>query len=433
MTASYAPLAVSVTPLPVHHDMRTYKIAASLDRMGLRSAVFEGRRGLPLPDGSEVIQLVMPIEPTNRATESSPGVPLSSKRPKFSLPGRIWRWGNQPDAGWLTQALAMVVDVCFYAWRSVIQPLFTLPAASLYYLHEYSFFPAVWIKCRLHGARLVYDAHDFYRGMEPAEERSRVQSWWNRLGAVIENACIRRADVFVTVSDGVADLFEQATNRRPIVLNNGNDERLEAKQVPGLRQRIGLVPDTPLAVSVGHSKPGFELSGILSALKALPEFHLALLGNNYARDLSNYPMAGELADRIHCVEGVPASEVVPTIKDADVSIILYYPLSVDYLHALPNKFFQSVAAGLPLLYGALPEIDRLCRLHGIGEQIDLFDGDAVTRALRKAVEDRCWAAEQIRRSQTAAKHLSWRREERALAEVLSGLGFTPVLEEGSGS
>ena len=61
-----------------------------------------------------------------------------------------------------------------------------LPPAELYYLHSFELYRAVAPLAAGCGARIVYDAHDFYRGIEPSEvqrrfDRSRMRPFLDRL------------------------------------------------------------------------------------------------------------------------------------------------------------------------------------------------------------------------------------------------------------
>ena len=85
----------------------------------------------------------------------------------------------------------------------------------------------------------------------------------------------------------------------------------------------------------------------IAALARLPErFHLAFLGRGYEA-VATAQRRGPLADRLHLGHLVAPNEVVPAIRSADVGLVLYAPYSENYRNALPNGFFQVVAAGLP--------------------------------------------------------------------------------------
>ena len=101
-------------------------------------------------------------------------------------------------------------------------------------------------------------------------------------------------------------------------------------------------------------------------------------------------------------------------------MILYFPLTDDYLHALPNRLFLPIAAGLPLIY---PE--------ALGEMRGARRGARARHRLRSAGPvlsgrgDRAssWRAggprEQYRlNARRAAEVLTWERQEPRLLAII---------------
>jgi glycosyltransferase involved in cell wall biosynthesis len=118
------------------------------------------------------------------------------------------------------------------------------------------------------------------------------------------------------------------------------------------------------------------------------------------------------------VPPVSPDEVVPFIRSADAALVLYYARSPNYEHCLPNGFFQSVGANLPVLYPELPELRRLATEYGFGLPIDPRDPNSIRDAVCALLRDRTLRESLRQRSASAAQALSWEREERALCELV---------------
>jgi hypothetical protein len=63
-----------------------------------------------------------------------------------------------------------------------------------------------------------------------------------------------------------------------------------------------------------------------------------------------------VADRVRFVPFVPEDEMFRLVASADVSVIPTEPNSVGNEFGLPNKFFESMMAGLPLVASATPAV-----------------------------------------------------------------------------
>src|SRR4029077_4898346 len=178
------------------------------------------------------------------------------------------------------------------------------------------------------GARVIYDAHDFYRGIEPAERQcSFDRNWMRPFLNKLEDRLVADADAVVTVSNGVANLMTDAFGRRPVVIRNCHDERLDRAVVCDLRTELELAPTDKLCVVVGNWKPGMAITVAVEALARLPErFHLAFLERGYDKPAGVLPSA-LVGRRIHFGRFAAPDEVVPAIRTADVGLVIYEPYS----------------------------------------------------------------------------------------------------------
>jgi hypothetical protein len=124
---------------------------------------------------------------------------------------------------------------------------------------------------------------------------------------------------------------------------------------------------------------------------------------------------------------VPPAQIAPLISTADAAVILYVPLTHDYLHALPNRFFLPISAGLPLIYPeSLNEIRALAREHELGIGFDPRRPATLTSAIERLLGDGRALRDYRANVRQAAETLSWERVEprlQALIEAsLNGAG-----------
>ena len=393
----------SVTPLPLGRDSRTLKQAMTLARLGYRSVVVADRRRWDLdPAGPPEF----PPTPSDARAEAAPR--------RRTLLSRI-RFDELPA---ILQAPVFLYWLLGFFRRYVWQVAVQLPRASLYCVHEFSSFPAVWLAARMSGAPIVYDAHDFYSQMVEDSERTRFerrflvpfQRW-------LERACIRRAAAVLTVSDGVGELMRRRFGVEPVVVRNCHDARLDRPLRSGLRDRLGLQVRDFLLVAIGNSKKGYASDAAIEAVRRLPgHVHLALVGDGY-HGYADRLQAKGVASRVHLVGFLPPTEVVPAVRDADAAVILYYAHSADHRVALPNKLFQSIAAELPILYPDLPQIASLMRAAGAGLCIDAQDPSSIVLAVERLLKDRDAAGTVPVRRQLRSQ-LAWEAEEALFTEQI---------------
>ncbi len=258
------------------------------------------------------------------------------------------------------------------------------PKASLYYLHSFYQFPAVYLLCLRHRAKFIYDAHDFYSQMD---DHAALSSYWRHwvlpFERTIERACMRKAAAVVTVNEGIAKLIEQRFGRTAMVLRNAHDPRLEKPVEMTIRNVASIGENDFLIVCVGQFKRGMAVEEAVKAMALLPRhYHLAFVGPGYP-SYSKLLERENVADRVHFLPPVEPAEVVPFIKSADAGIVLYYPLSPSHHNCLPNGFFQPIAAGLPVIYPELPEIRRIAEQYELGVPIDPQDPASIAAGISR--------------------------------------------------
>ncbi len=397
---------VSLTPLPLEADSRTFRIAQSLGEAGWRSIVIEGRTSEARFWGNAVDVRALGSQASRRATTL----------PRRRAPGgavAMARSGRLGGGGELTLYLGFRG---WDWWRHCWRPRGCIPPAELYYLHSFEFHRAVAPIAARAGAHIIYDAHDFYRGIEPPErqaafDRNRLRPFWDALEARL----VATADATVTVSDGVAALMQRTFGRRPTVLRNCHDQRLDQAVESDLRKSLSLAPADRLCVVVGNRKPGMAVDTAVDALAMLPtHFRLAFVGRGYEADserLRRHPAAS----RVHFGPHVAPNQVVPFIRTADLGLVIYEPYSANYRYALPNGFFQVIAAGLPLVRGALPEIEAAIGCHPVGARLDRLDPPSLAAAILRCAEDAAGLRSAVA---TLARELRWETEALRLSRLV---------------
>ena len=394
-SASSRPRAVSITPVPIQADMRALKIAYSLERLGFDSWVMAGG-GAPLP----LAQLDL----------SAPQPPSPPGWSRFS-PIAAMRRGA---AGFAGEALLFAGYIADHFLRYQWLPRLRIPRADLYYLHSFEYHAAL----SRHPCLKIYDAHDFYQGVDPDAAIPHFDRHWVKpFARQREQQCVEAAHAVVTVSDGVAELIAQTFGCPAYIVRNAHDARLENAAAGDIRQRLGLDPGVKLMTMVGNDKPNIDLDLALAVMRHLPgHIHLAMIGRGYESSLAAIDPA--LRHRLHCPGAVGAAQIVPLIRSADLGWLLYRAHSANSRNGLPNGFFQMLAAGLPLLYPDFPEIIKILDGQEIGGCVTGLAPKTIAEKILRLLDN---GRQYRRRALVLAEAVSWEQEENKLRIILRDL------------
>ena len=112
----------------------------------------------------------------------------------------------------------------------------------------------------------------------------------------------------------------------------------------------------------------------------------------------------------------------PITCAADAGISLEEDLGLSYRYALPNKIFDYIQAGVPVLCSALPEMSRIVEHYGVGIVTGERDPEKVAKIIRNICFDRgkdFWR-EALER---AAGELCWENESAGYLQLLGECGL----------
>jgi glycosyltransferase involved in cell wall biosynthesis len=277
---------------------------------------------------------------------------------------------------------------------------------------------------RCTGALLVYDSHELATSV-PYRER-----FWAWFVAAVERLSVPRADAVVTVSDGIAERLHERYDLagRPTVLRNVSALVTDGPgSEGGLRTRLGL-GEQPLLLHQGAAATGRGAEDLVRAVALLPGVHLVFLGDGEAacegrvRDLA---VELDVADRVHLLGSVPLERLLEHTREADLGLSMLEDTCENHRLALPNKVFEYLAAGVPVVVNDLPELRRLVGQYGIGWVAGGASPVRLAATLRTALEQRDDPA-LAQRLAVAGRELRWEVEQRRLLELFEELASRRV-------
>jgi glycosyltransferase involved in cell wall biosynthesis len=299
-----------------------------------------------------------------RAGKGSPAAPGPATEPARAggrivrMAARVGRW---PVIGPVVDGLDFLVR-----WRLGVEAWCAAaaaasPPADVWHAHDLDTLPAADRARRGRGGSLVYDTHEVFLEAGSNARRSRWARW---VMAAYERRLARRADLVLTVNDSLADLLAGRWGvARPTVVRNCAPAWTPPQPPPDrLREALALPPGTPLLLYHGGFLPDRGLPELIAVLgrPELAAAHLVLLGEGplaaRLRELAAGPL---VAGRVHLLPAVPPDELLPWVASADVGVMPNQPRTLNERLSTPNKLFESLAAGLPVVSSDFPERRRI--------------------------------------------------------------------------
>jgi len=293
--------------------------------------------------------------------------------------------------------------------------------ADVYHAHDLITLPVAWLCSRVTGGKLVYDAHELWLDRGRLPKRSRLNKF---LVQRVESFLIRRTDANIMAGESSAKELSKRYHIPPltVILNVPFYHPYERSTV--LRDSLRISKEEKILLFEGRIdvNRGIE-EGILS-LKYLSHCSLVMLGfgpDLYISSLKRLIEKEGLTDRVYFFDAVPFDEVTRTAMSADVGLILLQNADLNFYYASPNKLFDFMAAGLPVVGSNFPDLKKYIEGYDVGVTCDPTNPRAIADAMNYIISDENRYNEMKKNALEAAKIFNWENEGRKLVALYAGL------------
>jgi starch synthase len=253
------------------------------------------------------------------------------------------------------------------------------------------------VAARRTGAHLVCDFHEWYSENVTLDPRSKEYRPHTRVTRNtyrwLERLAYEHASEIVTVCDSIAhDLEKEFGDRRSRVHVIRNIPRLDvvpSRSYGSLKSELGVSPEKCLVLWQGGVGPSRLIEPIVEALACAPDCVLAIRGpgvDDYADDYRAIANRVGAGNRLHILQPVPSSDVVAAAAGADSGIWSLPNLCKNFRYALPNKIFEYLAAGIPVLAADFPEARKLVEGGAVGACFDPYDPASIGAAMQRQAD-----------------------------------------------
>ncbi len=268
--------------------------------------------------------------------------------------------------------------------------------ARIYHASDLYNLPALAQAASRHQAKLVYDARERYPYVASTAKRPWVSWFWE----MTESRYIKQADIVFTVSQSIASHIAASYNiETPDVLYNVPAFR-EYEPSDVLRTAFQVLANKKIVLHQGKMQKDRGCMLIARAMQYVEGAVLVFLGDGPLKPIveSEVERLG-LEDKIKFKPPVAPADLHAHTCSADIGVTLLEDTCLNHRYALPNKLFEYLMAGLPVLASDLPEMGRIVEEYEVGRVVYPKDPVEIGRVLQQMID--APAADQKRMAQTA--------------------------------
>jgi glycosyltransferase involved in cell wall biosynthesis len=283
----------------------------------------------------------------------------------------------------------------------------TFLASELYSL------PAAWCASVFTGATLVYDSRELYSAIAALHKRPFTQRFWT----LCERVCARRAVSIVTVNPSLAKFLRETFTRHTIHIVRNIPFHQDITDRTRLRKHLNISDEKKIVLYQGGLQNGRGIGIALSLAQHFPDTEFVFLGSGPLRQ--TIEESSRRFPTIRLIEAVPMQELITYTAGADLGWCVIENFGLSYYYSLPNKLFEYIMAGIPVIGSAFPEIQNIIDTHHIGITIDPENISALAESLRQMLTDKNAIAHYRENCRRASESLTWQNETGSLLKAFS--------------
>jgi len=329
------------------------------------------------------------------------------KKDSMPLPGRIYKMQRMK--------LLFEKGPLFYAEYNFRLFLFLLfHKVDLLFSNDLDTLLPNFLISKLKSKPLVYDSHEYFTETPELVNRKFVQGVWKR----IEGWIFPKLKDVITVNDSIAALFKKDYGKDVVVVRNIPPTQISPFNSEKLKFEIP--EDKPIILLQGSGiniQRGAE--ELVEAMQNVEVAHLLIIGGGDVIDtLKKMARDLNLDLKITFLPKMPFEDLSFFTQKASLGLTIDKDTNINYRYSLPNKLFDYIHSGVPVLASPLVEIKKIIDHYGVGETITNHDPEQLAQHITAMITNKTKPAGYKQNCLMAAKTLNWEYEKQTLVKIL---------------
>lgn len=352
-----------------------------------------------------------------------PGQPIEEDMNGIHLKHIIaphWYTSRRFKPWFLVQAMLLLVRCTFQLLHI---------SAHVYHAHDTTALPACYLAARLRRRRLIFDAHEL-----PLSSTRGSMRWRGliRLFSGLLSIMVPDCDGIITVSPPIARAIHSRYAGPDVTLVRNVPPFQTPPRGDRLRQYLGLPLGVRIALYQGGLQANRQLDRLIRAAPFLErDIVIVLMGpdaEGIQAQLEALISSEGVADRVKIVPAIPYTELLNWTASAHIGLIIYAPdHSLNVQMCLPNKLFEYLMAGLPVLASPLDAVSDVIRTYGVGEIVSSLTPTAIAAAMNAMISSADAYARMRRNALDATQRdLCWEKESQCLIRLYQEILMTKM-------
>lgn len=289
--------------------------------------------------------------------------------------------------------------------------------ADMYHASDITALPACYLAARLRRKPLIYESYE----LPLVDQRLMRQPVIRTVSRWLLRRMLPYCSSVIMVSPPLVEEMKHLYGGPRATVVRNMPAYQAAPTSDRLRQALGLDASTKIALYQGYIQPNRGLDVLVHAAKHLvPDTVIVVMGEGPSKAaLQRLVVQEGVGDRVKLLPAAPYAELLSWTASADIGLNVLPPdFSLSIRYCLPNKVFEYLMAGLPVLTSQLDAVAEVLREYDVGQVVASLDPAAVGEAINSLLADTGARARMHNNALTAARNvLNWEVESQHLVHL----------------
>jgi glycosyltransferase involved in cell wall biosynthesis len=274
--------------------------------------------------------------------------------------------------------------------------------------------PANYLSSKIKNQQLIYDSHEYFTQVPELVSRKRVQAFWKK----IEQIIFPKLKYVYTVNESIATIYFSEYGVKPAVVRNFP---VWVDSAPALKSKkeLNLPLEKKIILYQGAVNIDRGLPEAIDAMQYIAHAVLVIIGEGDSLNALNERVANStVGDKVLFLNRIPLEQLKYYTLHADIGISLEKESNDNYRYALPNKIFDYIHAGVPVLASPLIELKKIFSQYEMGLMIENHSPQHIAAKINFMLGNESEQAKWKKNCLAAAKEFCWQKEENVLNNLV---------------
>lgn len=299
------------------------------------------------------------------------------------------------------------INLFFYLLFSKVDLIFTNDLDTLL---------AAFLVSKIKNKTLIYDTHEYFTEVPELVMRPKIQKIWTK----IEEFIFPKLDKIITVNNSIAKLYEDKYKKNIVVVRNipstFTPEKIKTRTELHLpeNKHILILQGTGINIQRGAEEACL-------AMKYLNDDYLLLIcgSGDALPNLKEIVKQNKLEAKIIFKAKMPFTELRQFTMNSDLGLAIDKDTNLNYHFSLPNKLFDYIHSGIPVLSSKLVELENIIIKYDVGYFIQNHEPKHIADTIIQIFENEKEYQQKKLNTIKVKLELSWENEEKKLIKIIT--------------